>query len=294
MVQVEEATKAAGTPLASREWALVALLAVAFAPAVLAMADVWSHVDYQSHGFLVPVVSVWLAMRQRYALRRLPVEPAGWGLGVLAAAFVAYFSGIIGGSVPLQGVALVGAVAGAVLFARGSGWLKRLAVPIAFLLFMVPVPAEWITPLILQLQLFVSDVSLRILHAFGVAAGREGNVLTLPGGESLFVAEACSGVTSIITLAPLGVLLALLTLKGALARTALVLAVVPLAMAGNLVRVLATVFASMRVGAQAATEGPPHEMLGLVTYLVAVSLLLALGALLRRMESPPPASPAAA
>ncbi|HVH05608.1 MAG TPA: exosortase/archaeosortase family protein [Myxococcota bacterium] len=284
MVQLEEATKSAGTPLASREWALVALLAVAFAPGVLAMADVWTHVDYQSHGFLVPVVSVWLAMRQRYALRRLPVEPAGWGLAVLAAAFVAYFAGIIGGSVSLQGAALVAAIAGAVLFARGTAWLRRLALPIAFLLFMVPVPPGWITPLILQLQLFVSDVSLRILNALGILASREGNVLLLPSGESLFVAEACSGVTSIVTLAPLGVLLAVLTLRGPVARVLLVAAVVPLAMAGNLVRVLATVFAAMRVGAQSATDGPPHEMLGLLTYLVAVSLLLALSALLRRVE----------
>ena len=284
MVQLEEATKSAGTPLASREWALVALLAVAFAPGVLAMADVWTHVDYQSHGFLVPVVSVWLAMRQRYALRRLPVEPAGWGLAVLAAAFVAYFAGIIGGSVSLQGAALVAAIAGAVLFARGTAWLRRLALPIAFLLFMVPVPPGWITPLILQLQLFVSDVSLRILNGLGILASREGNVLLLPSGESLFVAEACSGVTSIVTLAPLGVLLAVLTLRGPVARVLLVAAVVPLAMAGNLVRVLATVFAAMRVGAQSATDGPPHEMLGLLTYLVAVSLLLALSALLRRVE----------
>jgi exosortase len=282
---MSEATKAEGTALASREWALVGLLIVAFAPGVLAMAEVWSAVDYQSHGFLVPVVSVWLAMRQRYALRRIPIEPAGWGLAVLAVAFVAYFAGIIGGSVPLQGTALVAAIAGALVFARGTGWLRRLALPVAFLMFMVPVPPTWISPVIVQLQLFVSDVSLRILHALGVLASREGNVLLLPSGESLFVAEACSGVTSIVTLAPLGVLLAALTLRNGWARVLLVLAVVPLAMAGNLVRVLATVFAALRIGAQAATEGPPHEMLGVLTYLVAVGLLLALGALLKRMES---------
>jgi exosortase len=280
-----EATKAEGTPLASREWALAGLLVLAFAPGVLAMSDVWRAVDYQSHGFLVPVVSIWLALRQRYALRRLPVEPAGWGLAVLALSFAAYFTGIIGGSVALQGVSLVAAIAGAVLFARGTAWLRRLALPIAFLLFMVPVPPAWISPVIIQLQLFVSDVSLRILHALGVLASREGNVLLLPSGESLFVAEACSGVTSIVTLAPLGVLLAALTLRGTAARILLVVAVVPLAMAGNLVRVLATVFAALRIGAQAATEGPPHEMLGVLTYLVAVGLLLALGALLRRAEA---------
>ena len=60
-------------------------------------------------------------------------------------------------------------------------------------------------------------------------------------------------------------------------------------MAGNLVRVLATVFASLRFGARVATQGPPHELLGLLTYAVAVGLMVALGAALRRSEAPAPA-----
>jgi len=272
-------------PLAPREWALAALLAASFAPALLSLAEVWRAVDYQSHGFLVPVVSLWVALRERYAWRRLPLAPDARGLGVLAVAFVAYLVGIGVASTSLQGVALVAALAGAVLYARGVAWLRALAFPLAFLLFMVPVPTTWITPLIVRLQLFVSDASVRLLHALGVAVAREGNVLVLPSGESLFVAEACSGVTSVITLAPLGVLLAYLTLRRPLHQALLVAAVVPLAMAGNLVRVVATVLASLRFGAAVATEGPPHELLGLLTYAVAVGLLLLLGAMLRRREA---------
>lgn len=288
---IQESNARAGS-LVRREGALLVLLAVAFAPAVLGMSAVWRSVDYQSHGFLVPVVSLWIVLRGRYARRGLAVAPDARGLALLGAACVAYLAGLAAGSISLQGAAIVAALAGAVLFTRGAAWLRHLAFPIGFLLFMVPVPPTWIAPLILQLQLFVSDVSLRILHALGVAVTRQGNVLILPSGESLFVAEACSGVTSVITLAPLGVLLAVLTLRGRLGRALLVAAVIPLAMAGNLVRVLATVLAALLVGAVAATDGPPHELLGLLTYAVAVGLLLALGALLRRVESRLPPKPA--
>jgi exosortase len=281
-----EAPAAPAQRLAPREWVLLALLAAAFSPALLSLAGVWSTVDYQSHGFLVPVVSLWVALRERYAWRRLAIRPDGRGLALLAAAVFAYLAGIGMGSVPLQGVALVAALAGAVLYTRGPAWLRHLGFPIAFLLFMVPVPSTWIAPFIVRLQFFVSDASVRILHALGVAIAREGNVLVLPDGASLFVAEACSGVTSVITLAPLAVLLAYLTLRRPAARIALVFAVVPLAMAGNLARVLATVGAAERFGTDVATTGPPHELLGLLTYAVAVGLLLALGAVLRSSDAP--------
>jgi exosortase len=271
-------------PLAPREWGLLALLAVAFVPALLALADVWRGVDYQSHGFLVPLVSLWVALRERYAWPRLASRPDRRGGLVLAASFAAYAVGIGIGSTPLQGLALVAAVAGAVLWSRGTAWLRQLAFPIGFLIFMVPVPGAWIGPLILRLQLFVTDASLAVCRGLGVPLTREGNVLTLPSGEQLFVAEACSGVTSVITLAPLGVLLAYLTLRRPGARALLVAAVVPLAMFGNLARVVATVFASLRFGAASATSGPPHELLGLLTHAVAVALMLALGQALRSAE----------
>jgi exosortase len=281
-----EASAAPAQRLAPREWVLLALLGAAFAPALISLAGVWSSVDYQSHGFLVPVVSLWVALRERYAWRRLAIRPDGRGLALLAAAVFVYLAGIAIGSVSLQGVAFVAALAGAVLYTRGPAWLRQLGFPIAFLLFMVPVPSTWIAPFIVRLQFFVSDASVRILHALGVAITREGNVLVLPDGASLFVAEACSGVTSVITLAPLAVLLAYLTLRRPAARIALVFAVVPLAMAGNLARVLATVGAAQRFGSEVATQGPPHELLGLLTYAVAVGLLLALGAVLRSSDAP--------
>jgi len=279
-----DGTAARTLPLAPREWALALALLAAFAPALAAMAEVWTRVDYQSHGFLVPLVSLWVALRERYAWRRLALRPDRRGLLLLALAGLAYVLGLGVGSASLQGASLVAALAGAVLAARGPAWLRQLAFPIGYLIFMVPVPPAWLAPLILRLQLFVSGAAVALLRAVGVAVSREGNVLVLPGGDTLFVAEACSGVTSVVTLAPLGVLLAYLTLRRRSSRALLVAAVVPVAMAGNLVRVVATVIASLYVGAAAASEGPPHELFGLLVYVVAVGLLIALASVLRRVE----------
>ncbi len=91
-------------------------------------------------------------------------------------------------------------------------------------------------------------------------------------------------MTSIITLTPLAVLLAHFTLRRWEFRLILFAAVIPLAMAGNLARVVATILASIAMGTEHATAGPLHEAAGLLTYVVACGLMLALGALLRRLE----------
>jgi exosortase len=267
-----------------QEWLLVGLLGAVFAPALAALAQVWASVDYQSHGFLVPVVALWAFYRERPRWARLEATPDRRGLALLGLALVTYLLGLAAGVVTLQGVALVVAVAGLVLYSRGGRWLRALAFPVGFLIFMVPPPSSWIAPAIVRLQLWVSSASIAVLEAFAVPVTRDGNVLYLPGGESLFVAEACSGMTSIITLTPLAVLLAHFTLKRWVFRLILWAAVIPLAMAGNLARVVATVLASIEIGAEHATSGPPHEAAGLLTYLVACGLMLALAALLRQLE----------
>ncbi len=270
--------------LTPREWMLAALLAAAFAPALLALAATWLREDYLSHGFLVPVVALWALLREQPRRARLPVRPDLRGAGVLALSLALYLAGLASSVVSLQGLALVIAVAGGVLYTRGATWLRALAFPVGFLVFMVPPPPSWIGPLILELQFFVSWVAVAVVRTLGLAVVREGNVLTLPSGDALFVAEACSGVTSVITLTPLAVLLAYFTLRGTGRRLLLVLSVVPLAMAGNLVRVVGTVLASERWGTQTVVEGPLHALLGFAVYAVACGLMLALGALLRRGE----------
>ena len=148
---------------------------------------------------------------------------------------------------------------------------------------MVPVPSSWLVPLILRLRLFVTEAAMAILHAARVPVAQEGNVIILPGGESLFVADACSGVTSIVTLAPLGVFFAYFTERTWGRRSVLVASVIPIAMLGNLLRVVVTVLAARRVGVDAATGSALHDPAGLLTYVLGCLALLAVGAVLRRV-----------
>lgn len=265
------------------EWLGALALWVILWPGLRQMAGVWSSVDYYSHGYMIPFVALWAASGKRHILPALPRGRDARGGLALVVALAVYALGLLVGEVWLAGVGVVATVAAAVFYARGTAWVRTLVFPLAYLLFMVPVPDAWLAPVIVRLQLFVSAVGTWLLHLFGQPILRIGNVLQLPGGEELFVAEACSGITSLITLLPLAVFLAYFTERSGWRQIVLVLTVVPVALAGNLARVLLTVAAANEIGAKAATESSLHEWVGLSTYVVACLVLLGVGALMRRL-----------
>jgi exosortase len=264
------------------EWVLAGLLLLVFAPAAIAMGEVWSTVDYYSHGFLVPVVAYWAATRSRTRFSAL-ADRDRRGFAAAALATVVYVAGLAMGIVSLQGLGLVGAVSACALYLGGVQGLRVLSFPLAFLVFMVPLPQAWITPTIVQLQLIVSAAAVNLLGWFGSGVIRQGNVIQLPAGDELFVAEACSGITSIVTLTPLAVMFAYFTESKLVRRMVIVLAVVPAAMLGNLLRVSVTVAAAERYGATAATGNLLHEFAGLITFTLACLALIALGGLMKRL-----------
>ncbi len=271
--------------LAVGEWVAVALLGAALVPGLMSLEGIWGSVEYYSHGYLVPLVAALLAWREQDVLRAIVPTRSRAGLLLLDAALAVYGFGLAAGLVEVQGLALVAAVGAAVLWLRGPRWFRVLAFPIVYLVFMVPLPDAWIQPVILQLRLFVTTAAVWLLHAGGLSILREGNVIALSNGESLFVADACSGVTSLITLTPLAVLVAQLTERSRWRRVLIVLSVVPIALAFNLFRVLATVVAAQQVGAERATSGGLHDAAGLLTYAVGCLALLGVGRLLRRVPA---------
>ncbi len=264
------------------ELGVIALFVLAWLPGLAILAGAWSASEFASHGFLVPLVALWAATAHREAMAELPARPAVWGRILLIPCLLAYLAALVVRQASLLGVVFVATAVVIVLALRGPRWVSLLRFPLAYLVFMIPLPAGWVTPLIVELQLIVSAAAVRLLQLFGVAIFREGNVLTLPGDVSLFVAEACSGITSLITLIPIGVFIAYFTESSLRRRLVLVLAVLPIALAGNLARVVLTVLLAIRVDVETATKGPLHEWAGVATYVVGCLALLGLGALLRR------------
>lgn len=258
-------------------------LGIAWLPGVLVLAEVWSEVEYASHGFLVPLVALWTATAHRERLAQLGSRPLRWGPAGVAVTLVAYLIALSLAEPTLIGLSLIAGIVAALLALRGMEWVRTLTFPLGYLIFMVPLPTDWVTPLIVRLQILVSGVAVSILHAAGTPIYRLGNVLELPGGESLFVAEACSGITSLITLLPIGVFIAYFTETQLLRRLILVAAVLPIALLGNLLRVLLTVELAIRGNVGVATDGPLHQWAGVATYVFGCLVLLGIGAGMRRL-----------
>lgn len=256
------------------EIAFALVLLAVFAPALATLARAWSAAEHQSHGFLVPIVAVFAA--RSLAARGPAAHPDARGAVLLLAALAVYAFGAAAGSPTALGLALCGAIAGAVWYLRGVAWLRRLAFPLGYLLFLVPLPPSWVAALVVPLLEFVTAGSVGLLRAVGMGVERQGNVIVLPGGESLFVAEACSGLTSLVTLVPIAVLIAWLAPLSNRRRVALVALVVPIAMGANLLRVVGTVLGTEAFGARALTDEPVHSLVGLSVYVVSCLALLAL------------------
>jgi exosortase len=139
---------------------------------------------------------------------------------------------------------------------------------LAFLFFMVPLPAIVFNHLTFPLQLLASSAGELAIRAAGIPVLRDGNVLQLPA-RTLEVAEACSGIRSIVTLLMLAVVVGYFTERRALRRVLLALAAVPIAVLANAVRVAGTGVASEWISPTAA-DGFFHTFSGIVIFGVAL------------------------
>jgi exosortase len=169
---------------------------------------------------------------------------------------------------------------GALAWATGGGALLRpLALPLVFLTLMIPPPRFLLYEVLFRLKLFVTEVAITILHAAGATVLAEGNTISVPG-HTLFVADACSGLTSIVTLLPLACVVAYFLTHGVWRRIVVVASVVPLSIAANVGRVVATVALVSRLGGDAA-QGLLHESFGLATYVIGTLAVLGVARVLR-------------
>lgn len=146
---------------------------------------------------------------------------------------------------------------------------------------MVPLPYIVYDAIAFPLKLFVAKFSVLALKAAGVVVLREGNIIMFPS-TTLEVADACSGLRSLVSLLALAVAYAFLSQKSAVRRTLVILSAVPIAMVTNMTRVIVTGFLAQYYGA-AAAEGFFHEFAGMAVFALAMVLLVAFGGLLRKV-----------
>ncbi len=254
---------------------------VASLPSLQLLSYVWMSSDYLAHGYLIPVTSaglIWLRREQVLASLRSASSPGLGPLVVLAAALFQAAS-LLAEAGTFAGIGVVLTVAATTYAVGGRPLASTLAVPVGFLLLMVPPPVFLQDQLLFGLKGLVIHVSVGLLQAFGYSIAHTGNRIFVPGHE-LFVANACSGLTSIVTLLPLGVVVAYLLSDGVWRRLVLVGSVVPIAVVGNTLRVVITVVLVSGYGAEYA-EGLLHESFGLATFVGGTIVLVTLARVLR-------------
>ena len=243
-------------------------IAVVYGPLLERLWRNWQADENYSHGFLVGPIAAVLAWRQRDRLRAAARRPAAAGLFIVLASLVLFLVGSLGAELFTARVSLVGVLAGTIVYVWGWPRFRIVAFPVAFLLFMIPLPTIVFDPLTASLQLVASDFGERLLRVADVLVFRDGNVLTL-STITLSVTEACSRIPSLMSLLTITTLSAFLFEPTLVRRIALMAAAVPLAIGLNALRVAATGIAASRYGPEMA-KGLIHEASGWAIFLCAL------------------------
>ncbi|MBI2221521.1 MAG: exosortase [Acidobacteria bacterium] len=234
----------------------------------------WMGDQNYSHGFLIVPLALYFAWERRRELAEAPGGPSIVGLFIALGSISLLVAGVLGSEFFLTRVSMVGTIAGVVLFVLGPHHLRVLAFPLAFLLLMIPIPAIVFNQIAFPLQLFASWFGETALAVSGVPVLREGNLIVLTD-TTLEVAEACSGIRSLVSLFTLGVVYAYFMESRTAIRVILACATVPIAIITNGCRIAGTGVAAQVYGSRAA-EGFFHTFSGWLLFVMAFGLLFLL------------------
>ena len=260
-------------------------LVLLYWPVLVGLVDAWSTDDNYSHGFFIAPLAAFFAWERRGAFAAAPLRASYWGLAAVAASLALLLGGLLGAELFLSRVSIIGVLGGAVLFLFGWQHLRIMLFPLAFLLLMVPLPALIFNKIAFPLQLLASNVGEYSIDALGIPILREGNVLIL-ANATLEVAEACSGIRSLVSLFTLGIVFGYFVDQRPWVRAAIALSAVPVAILANGLRVASAGVAAHNFGT-AGVEGLFHEFSGWVVFVVAFLMMLGFQRLLRRLLPPP-------
>jgi exosortase len=240
----------------------------------------WMGNDYYSHGLLIPPVSLFLIVQRFRKDDALPWPPVGGsnlGLLLLIPSLLLYLYFLDGKAYYLAAFAMIGMIGGIIWTLAGTATIRKLAFPVAYLVFMVPVP--FIERSTLPLAMFTGVCSTGLVSLLGLEMTVVGNSVTLPNAD-LIIGAQCSGINSLIALLALTTLAAYLFDGPWWGRIGLVALSIPLAMLGNILRVASLILVAAWQGADAAFIFY-HDYSGPVFFVLMLLLLIPLSRLLQ-------------
>ncbi len=253
------------------------------------LVDRWIGDGNWSHGWLIPLFSLYFLHSRRDELARCEVRPSYWGAVILALSLGAYFWSAWWARMAYpQAVSMVGAIFGTTLLMGGWGILRITWFPITFLMFAIPLPQSEYVKLTRPLRELASTVAAAVMPLFitGLHTQAQAVVIDymLPSGASgqLNVEEACSGMRLMMAFVTLGVAMAYLGDRPLWQRAIMILACLPIAVLCNAIRVTVTGLFTITGHAEYA-QGTPHQLLGIAMLVVALGCYAAIGYVLSHL-----------
>jgi exosortase D (VPLPA-CTERM-specific) len=273
------ATDRSSRGLSSSQWAWIVTLGVLTVLAALLYAEnlrflvgYFRQPEY-SHGYLIPAITLFFLWQRRHAILAERTTGSSWGIALAVLAMLVFIAGLMAFMVRLAAISFVIFLLAAGYASLGNRAMRRVLLPVLFLLVALPLPGIVFVWLSTDLQLISSHLGGWMLQTVGVSVFVGGNIIDL-GVYQLQVAEACSGLRYLLPLLAFAVLCAWLMRAPWWMRGLMVLSAVPLTVVLNSVRIAMTGL-FVEYGSIHLAEGFMHLFEGWVVFLVALSVLFA-------------------
>lgn len=250
---------------------IAVLLLWLYVPTLTHLVLQWWRDPNFSHGFFVPLFSAFVIWQDRSRLAKLNSKPSWWGLPILGFALCLLVIGRWGADIFLPRVSMLILMAALLVLFLGWNFFRAVLFPWAFLFLMIPIPAIIFNQITLPLQLLASKVASATLSGMGVPVFCEGNIISL-AAMRLDVAEACSGIRSLMSLITLAIIYGYLLERRVLVRVALAVAAIPIAVVANSARIVGTGLLVQYWGSDKA-EGFSHLSWGLLVFVISLVML---------------------
>lgn len=246
----------------------------------------WYDIPDYSHGFLVPLFSVYIMWENREVIRSTPIRQSWAGLPLVLLGLCTVILGVYGADLFLSRTSFLILLAGLIWTLLGRAMLRTLMFPLLTLMLAIPFPEIVFNKITFPLQLLATQLASGILSMVGVPVLYEGNVIQLPVMK-LEVAEACSGIRSLMSLFTLAIFYGYFLERGIWRRVILALASVPIAVAANAARIVGTGLCVQYWDPDKAL-GFFHEFSGWVMFVISLILLYLVHRAMLLIAPPPP------
>lgn len=228
--------------------------------------------SYYSHGFIIPAISLYLIWMKREKLKKLSFQPSWSGLIIIIGALFLHYLGTILYVFSISGFSIFFFILGVSLYLFGWPITKALLFPIFFLLFMFPVPENFITIVSFPLKRLVAITSVELVQLLKIPVFIDGFYISIPSGV-LLVGNPCSGLRSLISFLALGSLFAYFIEASIAKKLALFFMTIPIALLVNLFRVIALILISHHWGLEVAAEDTfLHSATGAVMFALGLGI----------------------